>query len=132
MESDRAFEYDIHTEFARFGVKTEADENTPWKLFPNLAGQVCNTYPAYIATCAAFAPENLKIVAAHRIKSRLPVLTFVYKSGGSLWRAAAPKNGNGMSRGTEDENYINLLKRESGSSVHIFDARPFQSSMFKK
>jgi hypothetical protein len=61
-----------------------------------------------------------------RIKDRIPVLTFLYKSGASLWRASVPKSGYALSKGSEDEHYVKaILAASPAKKVRVFDCRPF-------
>ena len=114
--------YDAHKEFARIGLPTE------WRLTElNKDYRLCDTYPNVLVVPAAIEDEEVQKCATFRIKSRLPVLSWLHPlNNASITRCSQPNISVVRNRNKEDEKYIQAIL-EANLQCHklfIMDARP--------
>ncbi|XP_056300661.1 myotubularin-related protein 2 isoform X1 [Pseudoliparis swirei] len=115
--------YDALSEYKRQGIPNES-----WRITKvNNHYEVCDTYPSTLAVPFNIPDEELKRVAAFRVKGRMPVLSWIHpESQATVTRCSQPMVGVNGKRSKEDEKYLQAIMDANAQShkLFIFDARP--------
>jgi len=98
---------------------------------------LCPSYPKTFYVPKQITDHQLKQIAQFRSKGRIPALCWFDKRfpgrGGSLWRCSQPKVGFGASFSTEDEAYVETIRRGTATgSILIVDCRSAMAAMANK
>lgn len=115
--------YDAQKEVARLGLPTDC-----WRITElNKDYRLCDTYPSVLAVPNVIEDEEVQKCATFRIKSRLPVLSWLHPlNNASITRCSQPNISVARNRNKEDEKYIQAVL-EANLQCHklfIMDARP--------
>lgn len=106
----------------------ERDESNRWRISDiNGNYEVCKSYPSVIVVPSNSDNELISNVAKYRSKNRLPVLTWLSKSGIALCRSSQPSIGVRLTNSKDDVKYLSNIKDSNqfcNSSIFIVDARP--------
>ncbi|XP_063059927.1 myotubularin-related protein 2 isoform X2 [Engraulis encrasicolus] len=115
--------YDAQAEYKRQGLPNES-----WRMSKvNDHYELCDTYPSTLVVPVTMPDEELKRVAAFRVKGRLPVLSWIHpESQATITRCSQPMVGNNGKRSKEDEKMLQAIMDANAQShkLFIFDARP--------
>ncbi|XP_062262610.1 myotubularin-related protein 2 isoform X3 [Platichthys flesus] len=115
--------YDAVSEYKRQGIPNES-----WRITKiNEHFELCDTYPSTLAVPVNIPDEEVKRVAAFRVKSRIPVLSWIHpESQATVTRCSQPMVGVTGKRSKEDEKYLQSIMDANAQShkLFIFDARP--------
>ncbi|TNN88679.1 Myotubularin-related protein 2 [Liparis tanakae] len=115
--------YDALSEYKRQGIPNES-----WRITKvNDHYEVCDTYPSTLAVPFNIPDEELRRVAAFRVKGRMPVLSWIHpESQATVTRCSQPMVGVNGKRSKEDEKYLQAIMDANAQShkLFIFDARP--------
>lgn len=115
--------YDAHKEMIRMGLPTDC-----WRITElNRDYRLCDTYPAVLAVPQSSGDDEVQKCATFRIKSRLPVLSWLHPmNNASITRCSQPNVSVVRNRNKDDEKYIQAIL-EANLQCHklfIMDARP--------
>jgi hypothetical protein len=134
--------FNVMADLRRLGARGDEGSVRPrqhLQFVDNTQGQVCPTYPPWIALPRLLSREEIMSSANFRTKNRLPALVWLNSANGaSLWRASQPKvtdsqPGITSSRCQEDEKVIQLIADSSANSaLLILDARPYLNAQVNR
>ncbi|KAH3758154.1 Myotubularin-like phosphatase domain [Pelomyxa schiedti] len=129
--SSKPWIYDEFTEFTRQGVNLRDGE---WRVTTvNKDYALSSTYPPVLVVPQCIDDDKLKVVANFRSKGRIPVLSWMHKSGASITRGSQPQSGILTSRCSEDEKLLNQIALLNPSQkLYILDSRPLSNSVFNR
>lgn len=121
--------YNPEEEYKRQGLPPES-----WRITKiNEKYELCDTYPSVLAVPASVSDEDLKQVASHRSRNRLPVLSWIHpESQATITRSAQPLVGGApLRRNRQDEHYIQTIMDANAQShkLYIMDARPLVNAL---
>ncbi|EDV19826.1 uncharacterized protein TRIADDRAFT_38469 [Trichoplax adhaerens] len=110
----------------RRGLWKTTDINNDYKF--------CSSYPSLLVVPDAANEENLKSVAEHRTRNRLPVLTWVHPEHPPvILRCSQPTSGLIDKPSEEDKNYFRLIwEANSDQKIYVVDARPKKNAVANK
>ncbi|KAK5618861.1 Myotubularin- protein 2 [Crenichthys baileyi] len=115
--------YDPISEYKRQGIPNES-----WRITKvNDHFELCDTYPSTLVVPVNIPDEEMKRVAAFRVKGRIPVLSWIHpESQATVTRCSQPMVGVNGKRSKEDEKYLQAIMDANAQShkLFIFDARP--------
>jgi myotubularin-related protein 6/7/8 len=119
--------FDVAEEFSRQGAivpspipGTSHLAAPKWKMFNQDSFEICETYGKQLIFPVDMPIGDVKAVALHRSKGRLPVLTYRHKNDACLLRCAQPLVGVSNRSCREDQAYVTQF-----ANVRlIVDARP--------
>ncbi len=106
--------YDLGRELARMSGSSDRVEISD----VNCHFQVCPTYPQRFIVPKGVSSETSIGSSKFRDKGRVPVLSWMSSTGGSIWRSSQPKSSI-LNRSVEDEDYL----KKTGI-MFIIDCRP--------
>ncbi|XP_022328007.2 phosphatidylinositol-3,5-bisphosphate 3-phosphatase MTMR2-like [Crassostrea virginica] len=121
--------YNPEEEYKRQGLPPES-----WRITKiNEKYELCDTYPSVLVVPASVSDEDLKQVASHRSRNRLPVLSWIHpESQATITRSAQPLVGGApLRRNRQDEHYIQTIMDANAQShkLYIMDARPLVNAL---
>lgn len=122
-EEDGWTVYDPVQELKRQGLPNES-----WSIqHINDRYEVCDTYPMVWAVPRSATDEDLRHVAGHRSKGRIPILSWIHpESQATITRSSQPLVGMTNKRNKDDESYLQNIMEANAQShkLYIMDARP--------
>jgi myotubularin-related protein 1/2 len=122
--------YDSYADYARLQLTTEK----AFKLCRlNESFTLCDSYPPLLVLPAVLSDKEIKAIAEHRSKGRLPVVVWMHPvTRATLSRCAQPLVGLKGKRSETDEKLFEILRElnpVNSEVLHIIDARPYKAAM---
>ena len=121
--------YDINKEFDRQYKNAVLHHGTSsvklkWRISDvNSKYELCNTYPKLLVQPREISDSELKQMASHRSKGRIPSITWIHpQSGALLIRCSQPKQGFLSNKSKVEEKYFSQVCLSD--LIWIMDARP--------
>ncbi|KAH3760213.1 myotubularin-related protein 1/2 [Pelomyxa schiedti] len=123
--------YDEVSEFTRQGVNLR---DGIWRISTvNKDYGISATYPRVLVVPQNIDDDKLRIVANFRSKGRIPVLSWMHKSGAAITRGSQPQSGILTARCLEDERLINQICINTPThKLYILDSRPLTNSVLNR
>ncbi|XP_065806196.1 myotubularin-related protein 1a isoform X3 [Labrus bergylta] len=114
--------YDPAAEYRRQGLPNES-----WTISKvNSSYELCDTYPATLVIPTNISDDDIRRVAAFRVKHRIPVLSWIHpETQATIVRCSQPLVGPSDRRCKEDERFLQIIMDANAQShkLSIFDAR---------
>ncbi|XP_060888086.1 myotubularin-related protein 1a isoform X2 [Labrus mixtus] len=114
--------YDPAAEYRRQGLPNES-----WTISKvNSSYELCDTYPSTLVIPTNISDDDIRRVAAFRVKHRIPVLSWIHpETQATIVRCSQPLVGPSDRRCKEDERFLQIIMDANAQShkLSIFDAR---------